>query len=545
MLIALVTAEAPLASLAPLATSAGAPAAPFPAGWAIGGVALGIALGAGVMFALTRGGIRRATREAEDIRARAKADAEATAERAALDAERTALERKEKVDAELDAKRSEHRDTERRLAKREDMLDRREDKLATKEGAIADREGALDQRDQALTKSQQDAEELIEQQTRELHRVSQLDPSQAKELVLQRVEDRSRAEVAKLVRELQEKAEEDAEENAREVLLQAIQRYATETTSDATVRTVDIPSDDMKGRIIGREGRNIRAIEKATGVDIIVDDTPGVILVSCFDKVRQAIAVEALSRLVADGRMHPTRIEEVVDKVTKEINDKVLKAGKDAAVEVNLRGFHPKVIEAMGKLHYRTSYAQNVLRHSIEVAYFSQIIAEQLGLDGRLARRCGFLHDIGKAMDHEMEGGHPAIGMNFAKQYGEKEEAVLNAIGGHHADIPSTTYYTPIVMAADAVSSARPGARRESMERYVQRLNELQDIALSQPGVVEAHAIQAGREVRVMIDADRVSDDEAYLIAHDIAKRVSEEMTFPGEVRVTVLRETRAIEVAR
>jgi ribonuclease Y len=242
--------------------------------------------------------------------------------------------------------------------------------------------------------------------------------------------------------------------------------------------------------------------------------------------------------------MHPSRIEEVVEKVRSEINEKVLKAGKDAVLEVNLRGLHPKIVEAMGKLHYRTSYAQNVLRHSVEVAFMCQIIADQLGLDGTLARRCGFLHDIGKAMDHEMEGGHPKIGMDFARQFGEKE-AVLNAIGGHHADIPSTTFYTPIVMAADAISSARPGARRESMEKYVQRLQELQDIATSFKGVTEAYAIQAGREVRVMIDAAKVSDDEAFLIAHQIAKRVGEEMTFPGEIRVTVLRETRAIEYAR
>ena len=324
----------------------------------------------------------------------------------------------------------------------------------------------------------------------------------------------------------------------------AMQRYAAEHTSESTVRSVAIPSDDMKGRIIGREGRNIRAIEKATGVDIIVDDTPGVIVVSCFDKVRQAIAVESLERLIADGRMHPSRIEEIVEKVRSETNERIMKYGKEAVMEANLRGVHPKVVEAMGKLHYRTSFGQNVLRHSIEVAFMAQIIAEQLGLDGAIARRCGFLHDIGKAMDHEMEGGHPKIGMDFARQFGEKDP-VLNAIGGHHGDIPSTSFYTPIVMTADAISSARPGARRESMEKYVQRLTELQDIAMKFKGVTEAHAIQAGREVRVMVDAAKVDDDEAFLIAHQIAKRVSDEMTFPGEIRVTVLRETRAIEYAR
>ncbi|MFI4882532.1 MAG: ribonuclease Y, partial [Phycisphaerales bacterium JB064] len=307
---------------------------------------------------------------------------------------------------------------------------------------------------------------------------------------------------------------------------------------------VAIPNDQMKGRIIGREGRNIRAIEKMTGVDIIVDDTPGVITVSCFDKVRQAVAVEALERLIADGRMHPTRIEETVEKVREEFEERIRKHGKDAQMEVKIGGLHAKVIEAMGKLHYRTSYGQNVLAHSIEVAMFSQLIADQLGLNGKLARRCGFLHDIGKAMDHEMEGGHPKIGMDFAKRYGEKEP-VLNAIGGHHGDIPSTSFYTPIVMAADALSGARPGARRESMELYIQRLNDLQDIALAHKGVTEAYAVQAGREVRVMVDAKKVTDDEAHYVATQIAKRVADEMTFPGEIRVTVLRETRAVEIAR
>ncbi|MEL6394796.1 MAG: ribonuclease Y [Planctomycetota bacterium] len=413
---------------------------------------------------------------------------------------------------------------QRDLEKRADRLSGREDELAVLEREAAERASKLDS---------------------ELERVSGLARDEARDEVLRRVEESARLDVAKVVRRVTEEAEEQAKEQAREITLMAVQRYATEHTGESTVRSVAIPSDDMKGRIIGREGRNIRAFEKATGADIIVDDTPGVIVVSCFDKVRQAVAVEALEKLIADGRMHPSRIEEIVEKTQKEIDKKVQKAGKDTALEVNLGGLNGKIVEAMGKLHYRTSFGQNVLRHSVEVAYLSQIIADQLGLDGKLARRCGFLHDIGKAMDHEMEGGHPKIGMDFARQHGEKSEAVLNAIGGHHGDIPSTTFYTPIVMAADAVSSARPGARRESMERYVQRLNDLQDLALSQPGVIEAHAIQAGREVRVMIDADRVNDDEAYLIAHEIAKRVSDEMTFPGEIKVTVLRETRAIEIAR
>jgi ribonucrease Y len=483
--------------------------------------------------------------ETSQLTKRAEEDAQNAAEKVLLDAERKALERKEEADKELESARAELRESERRLAKREDLVDRKDETLSSKEQSLDSRSEKLESRKEKLESRESELDSLLEKQQKELERVSQLDRSQAKEMLLERVADTSRAEMGKVTREIVEDAEDDAKDQAREILINAIQRYANEHASEATVRTVAIPSDDMKGRIIGREGRNIRAFEKATGADIIVDDTPGVIVVSCFDKVRQAVAVQALERLISDGRMHPSRIEEVTEKVRSEINEKVIKAGKDAAQELKLKGFHPKVIEAMGKLTYRTSYGQNVLKHSIEVAFLSQIIADQLGLDGRLARRAGFLHDIGKAMDHEMEGGHPKIGMDFAAQYGEKDEAVLNAIGGHHADIPATTLYTPIIMAADAVSAARPGARRESMERYIQRLHDLEDIAKGQPGVVEAFAVQAGREIRVMIDADRVSDDEAYLAAHEIAKRVSNEMTFPGEIKVTVLRETRAIELAR
>jgi ribonuclease Y len=508
-------------------------------------LALGALLGVLAFGMITKNTLASAKAESASLIERAKDEARNEAEKVRLEAERRALERKEKFEDEMEATRAELRETERRLGKREDLIDRKEETLSLKEKSLSETGETLRAREAKIGEREAELERLREQQTDRLQEIAGLSRDEAKHELLARVEEDSRLDIAKVVRAVAEKAEDEAKEKAREITLMAVQRYATEHTSESTVRSVAIPSDDMKGRIIGREGRNIRAIEKATGVDIIVDDTPGVIVVSCFDKVRQAIAVESLERLIADGRMHPTRIEEVVEKVRSEVHERVMQAGKDAALEVNLGGLHPKVIEAMGKMHYRTSYGQNVLRHSVEVAFLSQIIADQLGLDGKLARRCGFLHDIGKAMDHEMEGGHPKIGMDFARQHGEKDEAVLNAIGGHHGDIPSTTFYTPIVMAADAVSSARPGARRESMERYIQRLNDLQDIALAQPGVLEAHAIQAGREVRVMVDAARVGDDEAYLIAHDIAKRVADEMTFPGEIRVTVLRETRAIEVAR
>jgi ribonuclease Y len=507
---------------------------------AVVGVVLGIVL-AKAMGART---LANAQAQAKQTIEKAQSDAKTSAEKIRLDAEKQLLERKTKAEEELEKGRAELREGDRRLSKREDLFDRKEEALTAKDQALTKATEALKGREDRLGAREEEIDKVLDQQKDALQRVSGMSKDQARDMLLVRVEEESRHEVAKVVRKVVEDAEHDAKEKAREITLMAVQRYASEHTSESTVRSVAIPSDDMKGRIIGREGRNIRAIERATGVDIIVDDTPGVIVVSCFDKVRQAVAVESLERLIADGRMHPSRIEEVVEKVKSEVNEKILKAGREAVLEVNLRGVHPKDSEAMGKLMYRTSYGQNVLRHSVEVGFLCQIIAEQLGLDGAVARRCGFLHDIGKAMDHEMEGGHPKIGMDFARQFGEKEP-VLNAIGGHHADIPSTSFYTPIVMAADAVSSARPGARRESMEKYIQRLNELQDIALSHKGVNEAYAIQAGREVRVMVDAAKVDDDEAFLIAHQIAKKVSEEMTFPGEIKVTVLRETRAIEYAR
>ncbi len=505
-----------------------------------------IGVGVGLVANRLIGGrtIGQAQAESKRLIDQAESEARTRAEKIELDAQKKAMERKDDLDKEMEAVRAEVREAERRLTKREDLVDRKEETLSLKEQGLSKQAEELQTRQQRIDSLQTEVEKVLQDQKDRLLQVGNLTEEQAREEVFQRVEEDSRLECAKITRKSIEQAESEAREKATEIVLQAMQRYTTEVTSESTVRTVAIPSDDMKGRIIGREGRNIRAIEKATGVDIIVDDTPGVIVVSSFDKIRQAVAVEALERLIADGRMHPARIEEVVDKVQSEINERTIKAGKDAVLEVSLRGLHPKIVEAMGKLSFRTSYGQNVLRHSIEVAYFSQIIAEQLDLDGRLARRCGFLHDIGKAMDHEMEGGHPKIGMDFAKQYGEKEP-VLNVIGGHHGDIPATTFYTPIIMAADAVSSARPGARRESMERYIQRLNELQDIARAHKGVTEAYAIQAGREVRVMLDAGRTSDDEATHIAHQIAKRISEEMTFPGEIRVTVLRETRAVEYAR
>lgn len=514
--------------------------------WLAIGVALvvGLVVGLLVLRIVTGQSMKKARGQADEVVRVAREQAATAAEKAQVDAQRTMLEQRQKFEKEAQTARDEIRETERRIAKKEDQIDRKEQSLTSKEQQLDRDIEANKQRAAKMEVKEGELDQTIARQKEELLRVAGMSMDEARRILLEKIEDDTRHEAAVIVREISEKANAEAKEKAREITLMAVQRFAAEHAAESTVRSIPIPSDDIKGRIIGREGRNIRAIEKATGVDLIVDDTPGVIVVSCFDKVRQQVAAESIMKLIEDGRIHPSRIEEVVAQVQKDMEERIGKYGRDAVMEVKLKNVHPKIVEAMGRLQFRTSFGQNILRHSIEVAYLCQIIADQLGLKGDIARRCGFLHDIGKAMDHEMEGGHPKIGMDFAAQFGERDP-VLNAIGGHHADIPSTSFYTPIVMAADAISGARPGARRESLERYIQRLEQLQDIALSFQGVNEAYAIQAGREVRVMVDAKRVADDEAYFIAKKIADRVSAEMTFPGEIKVTVLRETRAIEVAR
>ena len=525
-------------------------------------IAAGIALAVGavvgiVVFSFASGrGINAARAEADRLIADAKAQAQLTADakrseaekharEIELAAEKAAGEKRAAVDRESKATQAKLDESLARAAKREETLDRKLESIGQRETKIESREQALKDREEAIDRAERETEAVRAELRGALSKVSGLSREEARELYLAEVRVESEHDGSALRQKILDEAERDAKGKAREITLMSIQRYAAENVGESTVRSIKITSEDMKGRIIGREGRNIRAIEKATGADILVDDTPGVISVSCFDRVRQAIAAEALQRLVADGRIHPTRIEELVEQTKRDIEEKIVKTGNEAVVEADVRGLHPKVIEALGKMHFRTSYGQNVLRHSIEVAFLSQMIADQLGLNGGIARRAGLLHDIGKAMDHEMEGGHPAIGMEFLKKYGEKSEAVLNACGGHHGDIPATTPYTPIIMAADAISGARPGARRESMEMYIKRLEQLEGIARDQPFVDEAHAIQAGREIRVILNAKKADDATAFSIAEAIAKRVEAEMTFPGEIKVTVLRETRAEAIAR
>ncbi|UCD74076.1 MAG: ribonuclease Y [Phycisphaerales bacterium] len=519
---------------------------PLSAGLAAGLSALaGFVLAWVVFRVLTGNTLARAKKDAKQIVQTATAEAEASKQRIELEAEKRAAKRREEMDQEIAEAQAELKKDQARLAKREDSLDKKLETITDREVKLDSREAELKGLADRIEEDRSEADRILVDVKRRLSEVASMTEQEAREHFLEEVSRESQHEANQMTQKILEEAEVEARAQSREITLQAIQRFAAEHVADATVRSVRIPSEDMKGRIIGREGRNIRALERATGVDILVDDTPGVIAVSCFDPIRRAIASEVLQKLIADGRVHPARIEEVVESIRKEMAERIIKHGKDAVIEANIRGLSPKIVEAMGRLAFRTSYGQNMLRHSIEVAYLCQIIAEQLDLDGNIARRCGFLHDIGKAMDHEMEGGHPAIGMDFCRKHGEKSDIVLNSVGGHHGDIDAISPYTPIVMAADAISGARPGDRRESMEMYVKRLEQLETIALEQPNVQEAHAIQAGREVRVIVDARKAEDADAFGIARNIAKRVEEEMTFPGEIKVTVLREVRAEAMAR
>jgi ribonuclease Y len=514
----------------------------------VGGVVAGVVVGVVIALVLIRNSanstLKKSQTEATDVVAKAKSEALELVRKAELEGKSEYLKIKETAEKEVEGVRKEMREQEQRLQKREDILDRKLDTLGIKEKNLENLERSLADRKKNVEGKEKQLDETLAQQKDMLLRITNMSTDEARQLVLSRVENEVRHDTALLVQRIEDQAKDEAKIKSTNILLQAMQRYAAEVTSEGTTKSVEIPSDDMKGRIIGREGRNIRAFEQATGVDVIIDDTPGVITVNCFDPVRREVAKITMEKLIADGRIHPARIEEIVDLTQKEIENNIRAMGKKAVLECNIQGVHPKVVEMLGRLHYRTSYGQNVLRHSIEVAFLSQMIADELGLDGTMARRAGLLHDIGKSMDHDQEGGHPAIGMEFCRKLGEPE-SILNVIGGHHNDIPSTTPFTPIVMAADAISGARPGARRETLERYIKRLQELEGIATSFPGVRQAFAIQAGREVRVIVDPERCDDATSRLIARDIAKRIQAEMTYPGEIRVTVLREVRAVDFAR
>lgn len=509
---------------------------------------IGVAVGFGICFVVMQLVAKsRAKALQEELDARietAKKQAETIIKEAQLNAAAEMMERREKFAAEIAQKEKEIRSQEIQLSKREDSLDRRAEQLTQREKKLNETEKELARQIQTYQEKNKELNHLVIEQKNELLKITSLTEEQAKELLLQRLEDECEREMGQLIQRKLAYAEEQAEEKAKEIINLAIQRYAAEQTCEVSVSMVDIPNDDMKGRIIGREGRNIRAFEKATGVDVIVDDTPGVIVVSGFNPVRREIARLSMERLIQDGRIHPSRIEEIVSQTKKDVHNRVIQLGKEAAEEVEIRGLNNKIIAMLGALHYRTSYGQNVLRHSIEVAFLAQVMADELGLDGSIAKRAGLLHDIGKAMDREIEGGHPSIGANFLRRFKESP-IILNAVEGHHGDIPADNPYTPLIAAADAISASRPGARRETLERYIKRLEKLEEIASSFEGVESSYAIQAGREIRVIVDAQKINDETAYKVARDIAKKIEEEMTYPGEIKVTLLREVRCVEYAR
>lgn len=454
------------------------------------------------------------------------------------------LKRRESMESKLDTAREKLLTRERDVDKREMQLKEQNNDFQKREQMLQATQLKLSERAKAMDARQKELSRVLKEEQEQLYKISELNRDAAKDLLLKRLETELSDEVGALIIKHESTVKDECDRQAREIIGMAVQRYASAHTSEIAVSTVDIPSDEMKGRIIGREGRNIRAFEKETGVDVIVDDTPGVVIISAFDSVRREIGKLSLQKLIQDGRIHPTRIEEIVAETQKEMDEHIRKLGIEACEEAGIRGLHNKVIDLMGRLHFRVSYSQNVRQHSIEVAHLTGLLAEQLGLDATIARRCGFLHDIGKAADHEMEGGHPAVGAELLKRYGEGEE-VIHAAAGHHDDIRPEFIYTVLVAAADAISAARPGARRETLEKYVRRLEELEGLACGFPGVQQAFAVQAGREVRIIVDSDQINDRQARKMTRDIAQAIEQSLTYPGEIKVTVLRETRTIEYAK
>jgi len=508
------------------------------------GLLFGAAAGVGGLHLYHRLKAKTARGLAEEILAQAGRDADAAVKDAEFRAKEEILRRREAVEREAEESRRAVRDAERRVEKREDILDQKLDLINKKEREVESVQRFLADQQEEVSRKAQEVKQVLTDQRDQLHRLGNLSGEEARELLLRRVEDELAHEVGGIILKHEQHLKETCAQKAREILATTIQRYAAGHTAETTVSTVDIPSDDMKGRIIGREGRNIRAFEKATGVDVIVDDTPGVVIVSAFDNIRRETAKLALEKLILDGRIHPSRIEEVVAETQEEMERHIRQIGRAAAQEANVPALHEKLHDFLGRLKFRTSYSQNVLQHSLEVAHLTGLLAEEIGLDGALGRRCGLLHDLGKAADHEMEGGHPAIGAELTKRYGEGKEVVHAALG-HHDDIRPETPYTVLVAAADAVSASRPGARRETLEKYVRRLEELEAVACGFPGVEQAYAIQAGREIRVIADSHQLNDDLAAKLCRDIAKAIQQQLTYPGEVKVTVLRESRSVEFAR
>ncbi|MCP4745921.1 MAG: ribonuclease Y [Desulfobacteraceae bacterium] len=484
-----------------------------------------------------------AQNEAEQIIQEAKHKADALLKEANIEAKDRLLEMKNEFDAETKDTRTELKRQERRLIQKEENIDKKIEQNDQKDKELQDIEKGLRKRTDQIGKKEQEYNSLVSEQKVQLEKISSLTAEQAKELLLRAMENEARYEGAKLIKKIENEAKEQADKKAKKILATSIQRYAADYVAERTVSVVQLPSDEMKGRIIGREGRNIRALEAATGIDLIIDDTPEAVILSGFNPIRREIARQSLARLISDGRIHPARIEDVVKKVTNEIDIAIKEAGEQAAFDLGVHGIDSELIKVIGRLKFRTSYSQNVLQHSVEVGFLAGTMAAELGLKEKLARRMGLLHDIGKAIDHEVEGPHAIIGSKLAKKHGESS-SIVNAIAAHHEDVPPVTVYDILVQAADGLSGARPGARKELLENYIKRLEDLEGIANSFKGVDSCYAIQAGRELRVIVESGKVSDEEAILMSRDIVKKIEEALTFPGQIKITVIRETRAVEYA-
>lgn len=453
-----------------------------------------------------------------------------------------------KIKAEFEEQTKDRRlelsNLEKRLLQKEENVERKVDVLDKKEKEINQREGILASKERDIENDKREYSKLIAEERQSLQRISGMTAQDAKKVLLSRMEQEARQEAVVIIKKIEEEARAEADKKAREVLSLAIQKCAAEHTVETTVSVVSLPNDDMKGRIIGREGRNIRALEIATGVDVIIDDTPGAVTLSGFDPIKREVAKRAIERLMQDGRIHPGRIEEIVEKIKGEMENHIREEGEKAAFDCGVHGVHPELIKLLGRLKYRTSYGQNVLQHSIETAYLMGIMASELGLDFKTARRVGLLHDIGKATSHDVEGTHIKIGVDLLKKYNESQE-IINAVEAHHQDVEAKSVYGVLIQAADAISATRPGARRETLETYIKRLEKLESIADSFPGVDKAYAIQAGREIRVIVQPDKITDAQASILAKDITKKIEEGLEYPGQIKVTVIRETRAIEYAK
>lgn len=509
----------------------------------VGGV-VGIALGIGAILLVNFLRGRDIKSQAAAVLEKANVDAANVVRSAELEAKEKALQKKQHFEQEANKLRNQLSKKESSLDRRDEQLQQTADDLRKQEKMVEANQRKLSEKIKEATQRSEELKQIVSKQTDQLQQASGLSREEAKTQLLKLLEQELETEVGNQILKHERRVTEIADQKAQEIILTAMQRYAAAHTADSTTSTVDIPNDEMKGRIIGREGRNIRAFEKATGVDVIIDDTPGVVIVSGFDPVRREVGRQALDKLIADGRIHPSRIEEIVAETEKELDKFIRRKGQEAAEEVNIGGLHEKIIYMLGRLHFRTSFSQNVLRHSVEVAFLSGLMAEMTGLNPERARRAGLLHDIGKAADHELEGGHPKIGADLLKRHGE-DEIVVHAALGHHDQLTTEYPYTLLVATSDACSASRPGARRESLERYIKRMEELESIAKGFHGVEQAFAIQAGRELRVIVSARETDDSKAAKVCRDIAKAFEQQLTYPGEIKITVVRESRFIEVAR